>query len=192
MPARGVDVDGSARTAGCHAARSAGYDSWTWPELDGAARSGHHGELRPERVLAHVMKGPAAQPEQRRDDREDSDRGKRFCARHADQQPGAEQRDGTESRHVEPGRLQRAQARRRSPRTGGYRALTATSDRHTARLLIQSMGELIDADYARPGLASDEPCVAGRTSSSAYCGCATDPSVDPRMVDRRVTASTGA
>jgi len=36
--------------------------SWAWLQLDHAARSGHYDELRPERVLVHVVEGPAAQP----------------------------------------------------------------------------------------------------------------------------------
>jgi len=102
-----------------HAARSAGPGSGAWLELDCAARSGYHGELRSERVLVHVMEGPAAQPEQRRDGRERRGRGERLPARHADQQPGAGQRDRAQRRHVEPGRLQGAQAWRRGPRAGG-------------------------------------------------------------------------
>jgi hypothetical protein len=74
---------------------------------------------RLERERVHVMEGPAAQPEQRRHDRGYGDRDERLPARHADQQPGAEQGDGTQGRHVEPDRLQRAQAGRRGPGIGG-------------------------------------------------------------------------
>src|ERR1700684_2585567 len=81
-----------------------------WPELDRAARSVHEAKLLAEWGLVHVMEGPATKPEQRCDHRERSDRGQRLPARHSDQQPGPEQGDRAQGRHVEPNRLQRAQA----------------------------------------------------------------------------------
>ena len=120
----GPDADGQAGAAGRHAAGCADHGSWAWLELDRAAGSGHHDELRPERELVQVMDSPAAKPEQRRDHGERGDRNKRLPAQHADQQPGAEQRDGAQGRHVEPRRLQRAQARRRGSRVGGVQDQT--------------------------------------------------------------------
>src|ERR1017187_26848 len=94
-------------------------DPWAWLELDRAARSVHHLQLPAERELVHVMEGPATKPEQYPGHGEGGDRGKRLPARDADQQPGAEQRDRAQGRHVEPGRLQGAQSRSRGPRIGG-------------------------------------------------------------------------